>query len=186
MAIRLSEVHPSLVHFPIALLPTALAADAVGSATRNRELFAIGRWGIVLAAASAAVAGTFGFIAQEEVNLEGHALDILRTHRTLNIGALVAVSALAVARFTRKKPSLAYLIAGAALTGLVGFSGYLGGKLVYKHGVGVKKAGGIYGSDPKLTARTAPKKAISDLGKALKSTAKDIAEGEIAPTLRGE
>src|SRR5688500_10533173 len=103
MAIRLSEAHPALVHFPIALLPTAIAADAVGRATKNRDLLAVGRWGIGLAAASAAVAGIFGFIAQEEVNLEGRTLEILRTHRTLNIGALVAMTALAVVRAGRKK-----------------------------------------------------------------------------------
>jgi uncharacterized membrane protein len=186
MAIRLSEAHPALVHFPIALLPTAVAADTVGQATGNRELLAVGRWGIGLAAASAAVAGIFGFIAQEEVNLEGRSLAILRTHRTLNIGALIGVTALAVIRARRKKPSLAYLLAGAALTTLVGFSGYLGGKLVYKHGVGVAKAGGIYGKDPKLTAKTAPRKAATDLKKAVVSTLDDVRHGRIAPTFRGE
>lgn len=38
MVMRLHEIHPSLVHFPIALLPTAIASDLVGTFTRSRPL----------------------------------------------------------------------------------------------------------------------------------------------------
>lgn len=186
MAMRLSEVHPSLVHFPIALLPVAIAADAVGSATRNRELLAVGKWAMIGAAASAALAGVFGFIAQEEVNLDGESREVLQTHRTLNIGALGVMTTLALLRAAKRRPSTGYLLAGLGLFAGVTYSAYLGGKLVYAHGVAVEKAGGLYGEAPELTvgnAGHAASKAVSDLGRGVWHTARDMAKGEIAPSL---
>jgi len=183
---RLSELHPALVHYPLALLPVAVGADAIASVTRDRELFAVGRIGIVLAAVSTAVAGVFGFIAQEEVDISDEARPVLQTHRTLNIVALGAITALAVVRARRKTPSLGYLIAGAATLGAVGFSAYLGGKLVYAHGAGVEAADGIYGSDPTVLppAKKAPLTALKDLGNAIVHTVRDMAKGELLPAIR--
>lgn len=188
MAVRLSELHPSLVHFPIALLPVAIGADAVGRVTGRRDLLAVGRVGIVLAAASTALAGVFGFIAQEEVDIDERAHPVLATHRTLNIAALGLVTALAVRRVAKKRPSAAYLLAGAATVAAVTFSGYLGGKLVYAHGAGVAKANGIYGPDPEILPRAergAARTALADLVHGVEHTARDMAKGTLVPALRG-
>ncbi len=186
MAMRLVEVHPAVVHFPIALLPVAIAADAAGEGTGNRDLLAVGKLGIVAATVSAAIAGVFGFIAQEEVNAEGEARAILQTHRTLNVLALGAMTALAFARAGRKRPGLGYLLGGLATMGLVTYSAYLGGKLVYDHGAGVAKADGIYGDAPELTARNAghaAKAAVTHLGHGVKNAAIEMAKGRIVPAL---
>lgn len=186
MPMRLPEVHPAVVHFPIALLPASIAADAIGVARRDRELLAFGKWAIVAAAASAAVAGVFGLIAQEEVNVEGDARDVLVTHRTLNVAALGVMTALAVARVATRRPKLGYLLAGLGAIGAVTYSAYLGGKLVYLHGAGVEKAGGLYGEAPELTGRNAGHAvavAARHLGQGLVHTARDVARGELAPTL---
>jgi len=37
MAIRLQEMHAALVHLPIALLPLAVGADAIGHLTDNKS-----------------------------------------------------------------------------------------------------------------------------------------------------
>src|SRR4051812_31142479 len=124
---RLVEVHPSLVHFPIALLPVAVGADAIGYATGNRELLRAGKLGMIAAASAAALAGTFGFIAQEEVDLDDRGRRVLQTHRTMNILALGAMTAMAIVRARRKKPGLGYLIAGLATLGAMTYSAYLGG-----------------------------------------------------------
>lgn len=186
MAIRLSEVHPALVHFPIALLPVAIGADALGLVTKNRELYPVGRIGIMLAAASAAVAGVFGFIAQEEVDIDDETRPILQTHRTLNIAALGVVTALAIRRAAQKRPGAGYLLAGLAAIATVGVSAYLGGKLVYAHGVAVEKAGGLYGADPNVLPpdRRAPAAAVKDLASGVAHTIRDMARGEIVPALR--
>lgn len=43
MAMRTHEIHPVLVHFPLALMPTAIAADVVGAMTGNRTLMDMGK-----------------------------------------------------------------------------------------------------------------------------------------------
>lgn len=187
MAMRLSEVHPALVHFPIALLPVAIGADAIGHVTGNRELYGVGRVGIVLAAATAGLAGVFGFIAQEEADISDDALPILQSHRTLNILALAGATALAVVRAARKRPTVGYLLAGVGAIALVGYSAYLGGKLVYTHGVAVEKAHGIYGEDPNVLpkpSKKVPKAVVTDLAKGVAHTARDMARGEIFPLIQ--
>jgi uncharacterized membrane protein len=59
------EIHPALVHFPIALLPASLAADTVGRLTGDRRALAAGRWGLALTGASGVVTGAAGFLAQQ-------------------------------------------------------------------------------------------------------------------------
>ncbi len=187
MAMRLSELHPALVHFPIALLPVAIGADALANLTGDRELRSVGKIGIGLAAASSALAGVFGLIAQEEVSVDDRSRPILQTHRTLNVAALGVVTALAVKRASMKRPGLGYLLAGLGAIAAVTVSGYLGGKLVYARGLGVEKAGGIYGPDPKLTPRNAPRAIVTaakDLASGIAHAARDMAHGEIAPSLR--
>lgn len=185
MPIRLSEVHPSVVHFPIALLPVAMGADALGLVTGSRDLHAVGRIGIGLAAASAAVAGVFGLIAQEEVRIDDRTRPILQTHRTLNVAALGVVTALAVARASMKRPGVGYLLAGLAAIGTVSYSAYLGAKLVYSHGVAVEEAHGIAGADPDLvrSPRSTLALAARDLANGVVHAAKDMARGVLVPTL---
>src|SRR5574338_791348 len=117
MTLRLQEVHPSLVHFPIALLPVSIGADVVGRATGNRGLFETARHTMEIAAVGAALAGISGLVAQEEVNVEGETMDMLITHRNLNITATLLMSALALWRNRRYRPSLGYLGLGLAGVG---------------------------------------------------------------------
>lgn len=90
MTIRIREIHPVLVHFPIALLPLALAADWVGRLVRRPALMELGKKLMPAAAASAALSGAAGLVAQSAVKAEGPAHDLLVTHRNLNIGLLAA------------------------------------------------------------------------------------------------
>src|SRR5512142_836328 len=119
MPMKLQEVHPALVHFPITLLPLAIGADFLGKLTGKEGLCTAGRLGIAAAAGSGLLAGIFGLIAQEEVNVEGSAKDMLITHRDLNLGAVAVMGAMAVRRARRQKPSLPYLALGLGLIGTV-------------------------------------------------------------------
>ena len=186
MPVRLVEVHPALVHFPLALLPVAIGSDLAGRVTGRRDLYTVGRLCIAGAAASAALAGLFGFIAQEEVNAEGEAREVLQTHRTLNVLALGAMTALAISRAAMRRPSPGYLLAGIVTMAGVAYSAYLGGRLVYALGVGVEKADGLYGEPPELTTEDAGRAvstAARDLGRGVLHTLREIAQGEIAPAL---
>jgi uncharacterized membrane protein len=188
MTLRLQEVHPSLVHFPIALLPVSIGADVLGRAPGNRGLLETARHTMEIAAVGAALAGISGLVAQEEVNVVGETMDMLITHRNLNITATLLMSALALWRSRRYRPSLGYLGLGLAGVGALTYSAYLGGSLVYKHGVGVQAAGGQYRENPPELGESGEnaafaKDAAADLVHGLKHLGKETAEGRIVPSL---
>src|ERR1051325_12054388 len=95
MAMKLHEVHPAIVHFPLALFPLSIGADLLGRATGDETLMEIGKKTLPLAIASGLIAGVAGLMAQTEVEADGKSLDLLKTHRTLNLATVAAATALA-------------------------------------------------------------------------------------------
>ena len=190
MAMRLQEVHPSLVHYPLAFLPTTLACDTLGKLTGSRTLLNIGRYGMAMTAGSVALAGVFGLIAQQEVNARGEAGAMLTTHRNLNLALLGMTTAMAASRIRRKKPTMRYLLTGLGGLGAALYSAYLGGKMVYEHGVGVAAAGGLKeGHAPEITPSTleeAARHAASDVRDGVERAAKNLAEGPYIPAITAQ
>jgi len=190
MPMRVQEVHPALAHFPVALLPTAVAADLIGTLTDNDSLTEMGRQLMPVAAASVVATGIAGFAAQEAVRTRDVSHDILVTHRTLNIGLLALSVGLAAVRARSRRPSAGYLLAGLAGAALVTYSGYLGGRMVYAHGVGVDPADGVeHDRSPEMPHdgfAQAARTAAGNVGQALKHTVQEMAEGQIAPRFQGD
>lgn len=186
MAIRLEEMHPTLVHLPMALLPLAVAADWFGYVRDDDSMREVGRTAIRVAAAGAVAAASTGLIAGEEVN-EGPAREMLMTHRNLNFAATLTTLAMASWRSRNARPGAAYLATGLAAVGLLGYTGYLGGKMVYAHAVAVKPAGGVYRPDaPTLRAgqlRAFVSTAIVDLFHGIRHMVQEIASEKFAPYL---
>ncbi len=187
MPMCLQEVHPTLVHYPLALVPAAFIADALGWLTGSRALMRAGAALMPVATGSAVAAGTAGLIAQQAVKAEGEAHDMLATHRTLNLGLVGVMAALTAWRLGREEPTPGYLLAGLAGMVVMSYSAYLGGKMVYEHGVGVRAAGGV------LEDR-APEIRTDNLGEVAKMSGRHAVEGmrhaaemarqgEIVPTL---
>jgi uncharacterized membrane protein len=185
MAMRLQEVHPSLVHYPLAFHPLAVVTDTLGYLTRSRRLMQAGRWATLLTAASAAAAGTAGLIAQEEVAAEGEGRDMLVTHRTINIALTLTTAVLAAWRWRRRAPTPMSLAIGAMGLGAMAYSAYLGGKMVYEHGVGVMPALGVKPGRGKelrpgeLTEAAAD--AVAEVPAGVKHAAADAARGDFVP-----
>lgn len=189
MTMRVHEIHPMLVHFPLALFPTAVAADAIGAATDNKALMDTGRMLMPLAVASMALTGVAGFAAQDAVHAEGEAHDMLTTHRNLNVGLLAVAAGLAVLRAGQRRPGPGYLLAGLAGAAAITYSGYLGGKMVYRHGVGVGAADGF---DPEKSSRIhrdnlgqVTRTAAADTAHGLAHAVHEAREGELLPELQG-
>ena len=187
MAIQLQEMHPAMVHLPIALLPLAVGADIIGSMTNNDSLLAFGQKAIAVAAVGAMASAVTGLIAGEEVNVEGASEDMLITHRNLNFIATLVASGMALWRFNHKKPNAAYLSVGAVGVGVLAYTAYLGGKLVYDVGVGVEPAKGVYRKDaPALKSGqigSFAKTAGTDLVHGVQHMAQEVAKGRLIPTL---
>ncbi|MBG6078175.1 MULTISPECIES: DUF2231 domain-containing protein [unclassified Polaromonas] len=187
MAIRLQQMHPALVHLPITLLPLAIGADLLGCLTDNRSLHSFGRKAIAVAAVGAVASAVTGLIAGEEVNVEGDARDMLMTHRNLNFVATVIAGCMAVRRSQSEKPDALYLCAGVAGVGILAYTAYLGGKLVYEAGAGVEPAHGVYRSDAPMLGDgpVGPffKTAAIDLWHGVQHMVEEVRQGKIVPTL---
>ena len=181
MAMRLQEVHPSLVHYPLAFLPLAVVTDTLGYLGRNRWLLKAGRWTTLLAAASAAAAGTAGLVAQEEVAAEGKARDMLVTHRTLNMALTLTTALLAAWRWRRRAPTPASLAIGVVGLGVMSYSAYLGGKMVYEYGVGVMPALGVKPGRGKLLRPGELDDAAVEVRDGVRHAAADAARGDFLP-----
>jgi uncharacterized membrane protein len=186
---RLQEVHPSIVHFPITLLPLAVGADLLGHVTGSERLRAVGRAAMPAAAGSAALAAVAGLVAQEAVRADGMAHDMLVTHRNVNLGVLGVAAAMAAWRRRQDRPGVGYLALGLASLAAVTYSAYLGGHMVYEHGVGVEAAGGVRDARaPELTPAQAGDSAratVENVREGAGNMVRELREGEVAPTLTG-
>ena len=187
MAIHLQEMHPALVHLPIALLPLAVGADMAGSVTGSDSVLSFGQKAICIAAAGAVASAVTGLIAGEEVNVKGASQDMLITHRNLNFIATVVATGMAIWRVNHRKPTAAYLGIGAAGVGILAYTAYLGGKLVYDVGVGVQPAHGVYRSDaPTLRSGQVGafvKSAQADLVHGVQHMVEEVGKGLLIPTI---
>jgi hypothetical protein len=88
------------------------------------------------------------------------------------------------------RPSLGYLAAGLAGAAAMNYTAYLGGSMVYHHGVGVQPAGGVReNADPEIR-RGDLREVASMAGRhalqSLKEAGRDIRRGELVPALRGQ
>lgn len=155
MAVRPHEFHPAVVHFPIALLPLAVATDLLGRATGRRALREAGRHLMPLAAVSAAAAAFTGVVAQHSVEAAGPAAAALRKHRTANLTVAGLATVLAAWRWRRRTPSSAYLALGLGSVGLLAYTAHLGTRMVYRYGVGVDSVGGVAASGSPRPSRAA-------------------------------
>jgi uncharacterized membrane protein len=140
------NIHPLLVHFPIALLITAAGLDVVGWVLRrNRPLRQAVTLLYVLGTGAAIAAYFTGRTASQTVWLPGMAQAVVKEHwdwafRTVWFFGIVTGLRLVLLRPSRRDPGPA-IIAALALAGLVGIgllreTGDRGGRLVYQHGVG--------------------------------------------------
>jgi len=185
MAMRIQELHPAAVHYPIALLPVSIAADTLGLLTRNRGLLEVGRLTMPVAAVSAAFAGVLGLIAQEAVQTDEEGAAMLATHRTLNLGLIGAAAAMAIKRVGQRKPHPAYLAVGAMGIVAMIYSAYLGGQMVYDKGVGVRTAGGLREEDaPPLTRpREATVTSARHVARGARHAVEESLEGQLVPAM---
>lgn len=146
MKLRLAghPLHPMLVHFPIALWTLSVAADAGGLITRNEiwwsASFACQALGL-LAAVLAMVAGALDLSSLPR----GHpGMDTAVAHLSVMGMAWLLYLASAALRGLpgADAPPRSAVVAGSAGFLCMVAGGWLGGRLVYRFGVGVKGQAG--------------------------------------------
>jgi uncharacterized membrane protein len=140
------NVHPMVVHFPIAWLIAAILLDFVSLALPRPSWAAtIATFLYPIGAVSAVVTYLTGRQAAATVLTPGMAHVIIQQHWNWALGTTLFFSALSAVRLTffflHRPPSYPArtAFAGAALGGLIllFYTGELGARLVYQYGVGV-------------------------------------------------
>lgn len=158
-ATGLPNLHPAIVHLPLALLPAAILFD-LGALVRPTWTW-LERGGallLILAALGTGASVLAGEQAEEGLGPQSPEVrDLIHLHEDLGKKALLAISALAMARLLlsirdRDRPRLSALFlrllllcaAGGALF-LMARTAELGGVLVYRHGVAVERPAALQG-----------------------------------------
>lgn len=142
----LPNLHPLVVHFPIALLVVVVFLELVRLAIRSREwldrsvllLYGLGTLGLVAAFLS-------GRKAAETVDVEGAAFALLTSHEDWALAAMVFFLAFSALRLgaawkgvDRKRWVAAVLaVMGGVGVGILAVAADRGGELVFRHGAGV-------------------------------------------------
>src|SRR5262249_14002738 len=134
------ELHPALIHFPIAFLIGAWTVDLVARLRRSEPLARVAAGLLVAGVASGILAAAAGTIAYFSVPAHTEAAHGQMTaHLAVAAAALVLFALVAVARWRhRARPASGLsLVAGVAATGLLVGAAFLGGRIVYQGGAGI-------------------------------------------------
>lgn len=145
----LPNLHAALVHFPIALLPTAVFFDLAGLLVRGHERW-LARSATVLYAAAAVAAGAAYWAGRQAADgladVPARVLPAIGRHSDWGLYTLWAVGILALLRVAvalrhreggRSAVRWILVVAGLLVVGMVGRTADLGGALVFRHGVAV-------------------------------------------------
>ena len=137
------ELHPPLVHFPIALLLSGVALDLVGWWRAKETLMRAATWMLIAGFATGVVAANFGLLAFYTVPAhtdEAHRM--MYWHMGTAVASLVLFAWVVIVRWLRRSthPSSASRVVGVIAAGILAATGYLGGYIVFHGGAGVEPA----------------------------------------------
>lgn len=174
--IRLAELHPIVVHFPIALLIVSVALDFGAVFLRRAGLTTAATWCLVLGVPGAVAALASGWLSEHDVNA-ALAGSLLHLHKVAAVLTSLLFGVLLLMRLIWLMPRMfawlravhpavaptldntekrlkmvlpllyvkqlprslvaTYLLASVIGVVLLAITGYLGGAIVYDHGVGL-------------------------------------------------
>ena len=137
--------HPIVVHFPIALTVIAFLLSIAAYARRSHpvstQLAAAGHFTLWLAAIGAATAVLFGWLAFNSVNHDDAGHTAMLLHRSWAIptalGLILIASWDAWKYRVNELISVPMLFLLLLLSQAIAVTGWLGGEVVYRHGIGV-------------------------------------------------
>lgn len=130
------QFHPAVIHFPVALLMTAAAAEGVRVITKKESFGTAAGFALSLGTLSAVVATALGWALAFTTRPDPDLKQTLFLHRWIGTGTAVwALITLALwigsLPTEKRKLRMAYQVALLVGAGLVAFTGHLGGLLVY-------------------------------------------------------
>ncbi|GAB4323762.1 MAG: hypothetical protein Kow0074_16260 [Candidatus Zixiibacteriota bacterium] len=140
------DVHPLVVHFPIALALTAFALDWGRWFLDRRRLTEAGFWSgttpiLIIALIGAVISVVSGLMSEETIEQTATVAALLETHELL---AFISTGGLALLTFWRvglrgmfpRSNVWVYLLLSLVVATTVAIGGYYGGLMVHVHGTG--------------------------------------------------
>lgn len=139
----MTNLHPIFVHFPFALLVVAFFLEIAAILFKRDDFSGAAWWNQILGTIGLAGAVASGLLAAQTVTMEGPARAVFDTHQQIAFLAAASFAGLLFWRISAKgkiprKPRHLFLVLLAAAVLLMAAGAWLGGDLVYRHGVGVR------------------------------------------------
>ena len=139
----MSNVHPLVVHFPIAFLLSFFLVDLIGSVFKKQHWRTVASGLLYLGTISITLAVMAGFLAASSVTHDETIHSIIEQHEMLGITSLSLALILSLWRLLTKGmvigvANVLHLFLSAVLFVLIILGADLGGLMVYKHGVSVE------------------------------------------------
>jgi len=139
----MDNIHPLLVHFPIALLSVFFVLDVLGTLAKKPQWRGIASAFLYLGALAALFTVMAGFIAADTVAHGENVHAIMEKHEDLGMAVFSLTTALSAWRLKHKGLFQGYvngvfLTLSALLCVLIVLVADLGGLMVYRYGVAVK------------------------------------------------
>ena len=136
-------IHPMLIPFPLALWATSFVVDVLFYFLRHPTLLIIAKFMIAAGCLGAVAAAIFGIIDWLSIR-DGEVKRVANWHARLNIAALVvfAISLFlrmsSYSEFVGRRLTIPFLLSLVGVI-LITISGWLGGELVFRYGVGQER-----------------------------------------------
>ena len=138
-------LHAALSDFPMVLLLLWVVLDGTALVTGSPLLWMVGRWALIGGTAAAVIAASAGFV--DYLGVGSGAPRALRT-ATAHLAVMLSVTSIAVIDLVYRGTVLPrgcgcvlHATALVLVAGGLGVGGWLGGHLVFQHGVGVNGHG---------------------------------------------
>jgi len=140
---EMANVHPLLVHFPIALLTAFLIVELLAVIFKKESLENVASWMLYLGTLGAMVTVAAGWIAAQSIAHGSAVHDVMETHETFGFTVLVLAVVLSLWRLLAGAPvsvmgRALHLLLAFIMVGVLTAGADLGGLMVYKYGVAVK------------------------------------------------
>jgi uncharacterized membrane protein len=139
----MDNIHPLLVHYPIAFLSVFFILDLVATLAKKSQWRSVASWFLYIGTVAAALTVITGLIAANSVAHGEDVHGIMEHHESIGISVLSLAAVLSIWRIKsgsliRGGANSFFLILSALLFVLIMLGADLGGLMVYKYGVAVK------------------------------------------------
>ncbi len=140
---NMENIHPLLVHFPIAFLSAFFVLDLLGTLAGKQQWRNVAGWLLYLGTVAAAFTVTAGLIAANTVAHGEDVHAIMERHEhfgisVLSLAALLSLWRMKAGGVIRGGANSFFLVLAGLLWVLMALGADLGGLMVYRYGVSVK------------------------------------------------